>query len=490
MAFLSPSYRLLAKKILLGAFLIISTLMSTYYIIYFGPGAGMMVAAAIVAFGIGAYSIVNYEFGFYSGIALGFFIFFLDRLMDEVFPVGLIVDVQILVTFGGLIVHKVIKREPLFKGAKHIITYAYMVYTLYLLLQFFNPNMYSIDGWVLIVRKFLQFLMIYLIAINIFSSIEKVRFFFRFIVLMAAIAGAYGCYQEWFGLMDFEEAWIWADPKRAGLYFLYDGSFRKFSSLSDPAAFGITMAAAGLLTLVLAIGATSRTRTILLLIGASFMLLGVAYSGTRTSYFILTVGILLYVLMTLSNRNTLIFASFFAMGFVVIVWGPIYGNTTINRIRSTFEFSKDGSLEVRDVNRKAIQPYIYDHPIGGGLATSGAQGMQYNPGHPLAGFPPDSGFVKVAIETGWIGFTFQIILYFLILRTAVHEYYVAHSRKIKSYYLAVIVCVFSFVVAQYSQEAIAQIPGFFIFYSSIALIVRLKHFDTPKTSDTHNTTPA
>ena len=93
MALLSPSYRLLAKKILLGAFLIMSTLMSTYFIIYFGPGAGMMVAAAIVAFGIGAYSIVNYEFGFYSGIALGFFIFFLDRLMDEVFPVGLIVDV-------------------------------------------------------------------------------------------------------------------------------------------------------------------------------------------------------------------------------------------------------------------------------------------------------------------------------------------------------------------------------------------------------------
>ena len=50
-----------------------------------------------------------------------------------------------------------------------------------------------------------------------------------------------------------------------------------------------------------------------------------------------------------------------------VLFAPIYGNGTINRLRSTFQISTDASLQVRDVNRHFIQPYSYSHPIGGGI---------------------------------------------------------------------------------------------------------------------------
>jgi len=479
------NYSTLSKRKNLQVFIILVTfvlvIVSTYLIYTLGSTIGFVVFASIIGIAIGIYSLLNYEFGFYFCLGLGFVIFFLGRIIGEWFPIGVIVDIQILLTFLGLLIHKITRRDSIFKYSNHIISYVYLFYLSFLILQIFNPNMFSIAGWFLIVRKFLQFLLVYILGLNLFTNIQKIDFFFRFIIIISTLTGLYGCYQEWFGLFQFETDWIFSDSKRVGLYMLYDGTFRIFSTLSDPAAFGITMASCFLLVLIIAINLKNRAHKYFHLLACIFMLLGVAYSGTRTSYFVITVGILLYIMMTISNRRTLIFAGIFSALFVLIVWGPIYGNTTINRIRSTFEFSKDGSLEVRDINRKNIQPYIYSHPIGGGLATSGAQGMQYNPGHELAGFPPDSGYIKAAIETGWVGFLFQCLIYFIILRSGVHGYYSSNNQRFKTYYLAILVCLFSFIIAQYSQEAIAQIPSFFLFYSSLALIVRLKQISTEKT---------
>lgn len=467
------------QAVILLVLLVLVTI-SSYLIYHLGAVKGVGLVLGILGIAIGVYSILNYVFGFYFCLGLGYIIFFLGRIVGEWFPIGLIVDTQILLTFSGLLISKIIKRESIFKNSNHIISYMYLFYFSFLLLQIFNPNMFSVAGWFLVIRKFLQFMLIYIIGLNLFSSVKKIDFFFRFIIIISILTGLYGCYQEWFGLLDFETNWIFNDPRRVGLYMLYDGNFRKFSTLSDPAAFGITMACCSLLLLIISINVKSRTIRIFQFLACFFMLLAVGYSGTRTAYFVITVGVLLYIMMTISNKKTVIFAGVFSALFVIIVWGPIYGNTTVNRIRTTFEFSKDGSLEVRDINRKRIQPYIYSHPIGGGLATSGSQGMYYNPGHDLASFPPDSGFIKTAIETGWIGFFFQCLIYFIILRTGVHGYYRVIDSKIKTYYLATLVCLFGFIIAQYSQEAITQIPSFFLFYSSLSLIVRLKQISMKK----------
>ena len=464
------------KNVLLLSALAVLVIISTYVITLLGSN-GALVAGIIIAGAVGIYSLINYEFGFYVSIILGFIIFFIGRLTEDAIPTALIVDLQIICTFIGLIVYKVVHKESFFKNSTHLITYAYLIYTVYLFIQLFNPYMHSAEGWVLVFRKFLQFMMVYFIAMNIFRTYKKIRFFLMFWAGCALFAGAYGCYQEWFGLFDFEMNWIWAVPGRAGLYQLDGGGFRKFSTLSGPAAYGIIMAASALLLAILTLKQKVFSKRILLLIATVFVVLGMGYAGTRTAYFIFSAGSVLYILMTITNRSTLITAALFFMGFAVIMWGPIYGNSTVNRIRTTFD-TDDSSLEVRDVNRAKIQPYIYSHPIGGGVATSGIQGEQYNPTHELSGFPPDSGFIKTAIETGWVGFFFQCLLYCLILLSGVRVFYRSTDQTSKLYSLAAVVTIFSFVISQYGQVSIGQIPDFFLFYSLVAIIVALHQINT------------
>lgn len=446
---------------------------STLAITVLGPSKGILVVGMIISASVGVLSLVNYEFGFYVSIATGFIIFVIDRLTSESYPTGTIADLTVIVAFAGLLIYKVIHRRSFLENTKHNITFAYLIYSCFLLIQLFNPNMQSVAGWAFVIRKFFQFMMIFFIAINLFDSLKKIRFFFTFWTVCAIVAGLYGCYQEWFGFFNYELNWIYSVPARVGLYFI-NGSWRKFSILSDPAAYGITMAVSALLTIVFAIKSESRSQKIKLIIASIILILGMAYSGTRTSYFVLVGGMVFYFLLTITQKSTLLIACSFIMLLLFILFAPIYGNSTINRIRSAFKFSNDASYEVRDINRARIQPYIHDHPIGGGLATSGIQGLQYNPNHTLAGFPPDSGYLKTAIETGWIGLLLQCTMYFIIIRVGVHGYYKSKNKTLKKYYLATVICIFGFVLSQYSQVSIGQTPECFLFYSLLGVLVRLK----------------
>ena len=91
------------------------------------------------------------------------------------------------------------------------------------------------------------------------------------------------------------------------------------------------------------------------------------------------------------------------IGFLTLMYMP-FNPPAIGRIRSTFtQGNKDASAIIRDVNRHRVQPYLYEHPMGGGIFTCIPEGTKYNAGHYLEKFPPDSGYMKVFAEQGWIG---------------------------------------------------------------------------------------
>jgi len=256
---------------------------STLAITNLGSEKGMAIPFAIIGLAVGIYSVLNYTFGFYAATTLGFFVFFIGRFFMDRFPVGYWVDLLILTTFLGLLLNKILKKEPFFTKSGHIITQVYLLYTLFLLVEAFNPSMHSFEGWFFVFRKFIQFLMVYFIALNIFDSVAKVKFFFSYWVALSFIAGLYGCYQEWFGFLPFEMNWIMSTAGRKGLYMLVSGMSRKFSTFSDPAAYGIILAATFVLTVILLLFSKSIKIKLLYLIAGVFIVLGVAYSGTRTA---------------------------------------------------------------------------------------------------------------------------------------------------------------------------------------------------------------
>jgi putative inorganic carbon (HCO3(-)) transporter len=282
----------------------------------------------------------------------------------------------------------------------------------------------------------------------------------------------FGCIEQWHGIFPFEQAYI-GTLKGGSVY--YAGQVRKFSTASGPTGFGMDMAGAAVVFIILGLNEKNNRWKWLYFIGSIIMILGSTYSGTRTSNIMLIAGIAVYILLNFDKKQTRMFAGVMALLLVFVIKLPYYSNATLNRFRSTFEGKHDDSYLVREVNRKRIQPYIWEHPIGGGLGTTNAAGLIYNPGHPLADFQTDDGYLKTALEIGSIGLLITCILYYFILRTGIQEYFRTDKPRNKTVLAACLACLFSFMLADLAQEGINEITNVAIYYPVIAILLRMNY---------------
>src|SRR5262249_18386596 len=141
------------------------------------------------------------------------------------------------------------------------------------------------------------------------------------------------------------------------------------------------------------------------------------FSGTRSSYILIPAAMVMLVILKF-NRKVFVFtaAAGFMLAFLIMV--PT-SNPTLARFQSAFKPSKDRSFEERAKNQEMIKPYILAHPICGGLGSVGVWGQRFAPDSFLAKFPPDSGYVRVAVEMGWIGLFIYCTFSFIILYTGI-----------------------------------------------------------------------
>jgi putative inorganic carbon (HCO3(-)) transporter len=439
---------------------------------------GLSLFALVVGFFVVIACMLNTELGLYINILYSFFAFAFARLLfPTVIQVGIVTDILIVATFLSLVIRRVNLRKSFNEFAQTPVVIAILLYVFFLLVELFNPYAHSFEGWFQTFRRFLGSVFILFFSYNIFTSYAKIRRFIVVLFTLCVITALYGCIQQWHGYFDYEMRWLMADEHGFALINI-NGELRKISTMSDPTAYGILMAACAVFFLILAVNQKKKLYMAILVGGSIFMLLGMAYSGTRTANAVLVAGIAVYILLRLDHKGTRIFAIIAAFVFLGLLYAPIYGNATLNRFRSSFIGTEDASFNVREVNRHFIQPYIYKHPIGGGIGTAGAQGLRFNPGHYLAGFPPDSGYLKKALETGWIGLAFICILYYLTLRYGVKRYFRTRSKRYKIMYAACIASIFSFYLAEFPQEAIGQITDIVVYYPWIAMMLRMKYLDS------------
>src|SRR5258708_24963745 len=437
----------------------------------------MGLASMVVVVGLGlAVSMVVYsEFGFYFSILGSLFVFMILRLLSTEFPLVTAIDGMVWLTFIGLLINKGIKRESLWKNCQSPIMFMYLVFFVYNFIEYFNPNGGSSELYFLFLRRTITLLLFLYWAIQLFTDMNAINRFFKVCIFLFFISALYACYEEWVGMPKFELNYILSDPLREKLAALDGGgNYRKSSFLASCTDFGLLMAGASIIFLILyqKLKASARRRWFILL-SLVLSVLAMTYSGTRTATLMLTVEIVLYVLMTITEKKTMIFFSFFVVLLLGVIFGPIYGNGTLRRLKSTFDLKSEESLQVRDINRHNIQPYIYAHPIAVGLATTVAPFIAYNVGHPLAGFPTDSGPLMIVLEYGWMGLIIQCLTYIVLLQQGIYAYYKTRDMRQKIMLLSAVIFIFGFVFANYAQVAIGQIPNGFIFLALNAVIIRL-----------------
>ncbi len=436
--------------------------------------AGIGVAAFICSAAILIVCITHTQWGLYITVIYSFFAYGFSRFFfNDEFLTGVPYDVLILVTLFSFFVKKISLKNTVNQFIHTSVAIATLALYFFLLVELFNPYTHSFDGWYQTFRKALDSLFLLFIAYTVFENPKNIRNFLTLLFIVCTISGIYGCIQQWHGLFDYEIAWATADSNRFGLIFI-NGEFRKFSTMPDPTAYGIIMASCGILFTIIASNQKKLLIKCVIFTGVIFMFLGLAYSGTRTANAMAVAGLGMFMLLSINKKNTRIFAVVSGLIFIILMYGPFYGNATINRFRTTFSGTNDESYKVREVNRAFIQPYIYSHPIGGGLCTTGAGGLRFNPSHYLAGFPPDSGYLKKALETGWIGLILICVLYFAILKNCIRGYFEADNPEKKVIFAACCAFFFSFYIADFAQDAIGQITDTVVYYPLIAISLRLR----------------
>lgn len=453
----------------------------------YAAGTGLMSEVTLMGsvFGLIVVGICvfNPEVGLYVVMGYGFFAYHISRLLfNDELQLGIGTDILVGTTLVGVIVRNPnIKENATLFFTKRPTLFFFVVF-LYLCIQIFNPLAASLEGWFQVIRKVLASLAILFITFSILDNLKAVKRLLTVLFIFAVLSGAYACIQQWHGLFSFEEQWVKSDPVRFGLIFI-NGDYRKFSIMADPTAFGIIMASCSLLFILLSIYEKKNLRRFFYIGGCVIMLLGMAYSGTRTANVMFIAGLGIFLSLTIHKTATRLFALFCLMLFLFLMYVPIYSNVTLLRFRSSFKGSQDMSYNVREMNRAHIQPYIYGHPFGGGLSTTGGNGVKYNPNHFLAGFPPDSGYLSKALETGWIGLALTCVLYFVTLQYSIRGYFASKRGPMKAMFAAMTAFLFSFYVGEIVQEAVGQFTNMVVYYPIVALIVRLRILDGEKKAD-------
>jgi len=420
-----------------------------------------------------AYGIIAHpKFGIVILLIAAYFIMFSFRFIVTTFPLGTIMDMlEAMLILGFFIKQKV---KPNYDVFKNPISYMILIWVAYNILEVGNPSATSRLAWVYTVRTVAFVTLMYFVFLYNITSIKYIRFLVVMWIVLSIIGALYGIKQEVFGFSPAETAALEAEPERAALYF-QAGHWRKFSIFNDPVVFAYNMVLSALLVIGLSWGVKQGWKKLVLIGLAVLFFLAMIFSGTRGAFALIPVGMILFCILNF-NRKIMIFGIIGAMGFVMLIFMPS-SNPNILRFQTAFKPGNDASYLLRQQNQARIKPFIQTHPMGGGLGSVGVWGQKFSPGTMLANFPPDSGYVRVAVEMGTIGLILFCTLMFVILRTGVTNFYLIKNIELKSYCLAMTCMIFAINVGNYPQEALVQFPTNIYFFLMVAILNKCLELD-------------
>lgn len=431
---------------------------------FFGWVVGALIIVGLTAIPL-LYAIIAYpKFGIVVLLIAAFFLFFIMRFGIN-FPLGTMMDaLEWILILGVLLSYRNAPDKTIFKNPIAFIVAIWVGYTF---LQVANPWAESRLAWLYTVRTVGAVTLMYFVFLYRINSLAYLRLLIRVWVVLALIAALYGYKQEYIGFADSEYQQLVNDPLMVGLLYI-DGHWRKYSIFSDPVTFSYNMVMAFFICISLMQARKRLVFNLLYVLIGAICVSAMLFTGTRGAYVLIPAGLIMYFILRFDKR-VMWLAGVSAFAMIILINIPT-GNPTLYRFQSAFKPSEDASFNVRAQNQKRIQPYILTHPFGGGLGATGVWGVRFAPYSYLASFPPDSGYMRIAVELGWVGLLIFCILMFMVLKTGIDNFFLIRNSELKSICLAMTIVVFVIGIGSFPQEAIVQFPSNILFYMAIAII--------------------
>jgi putative inorganic carbon (HCO3(-)) transporter len=446
----------------------------------FGFTFGVITLAIVIGIPL-IYAIVAYpRLGIIVFLIMAYLIMWFLR-MGVGIPLGTVMDgMEALFILGLFINQKKGKKDwSMFSSP---VTFMVIVWLVYNIMEVLNPTTEARGAWIYTVRTVAIIMLMYFVFQYYINSKEYIRTIFKTWIALAIFGALYALKQEHVGFFNFEEIYLHSDPNIMSLLFIA-GVWRKFSIFSDPVSFAYNMVTVSLLCIGIMTGPIEKKKKLVLGCLLVLFMIAMLSSGTRGAYVLMPASLMLLAVLKY-NRTVMLLVVAGAIGFIGLIFMPT-SNPTLYRFQSAFKPSTDASFNVRAINQKRIQPFIQAHPLGGGLGSTGVWGKKFAPNSYLANFPPDSGYVRVAVELGWLGLLIFCILMFVILRTGINNYYSIRDPELKSYCLASVLVIFALNIGNYPQEALVQFPSNALFYLSVAMIMITKRLDDQQNAPLH-----
>ena len=451
-------------------------LVAAYLVKKGGMPYGALVIVAMIALPV-LYGIIAYPpFALVMLMIAAYFIMWIIRMSIVDFPFGTIMDgfeALILITFFW---HQRFRRDWSFMSQP--VSILLLIWFVYCLLMVLNPVADSQLAWLYSFRTMAMAMLMYYVFVYFVNSIRLIRIVIITWLSLSAFAAVYALKQEYIGFAQFEINSI-SDELNTLLLFI-DGRWRKFSIFGDPVAFSYNMVIGCMICISLFPLAKKRWQKLGLAAMVILFLRAMLLSGTRGAYVLVPAALALYFILNFKMKM-LPYVIMAALLLVVAIRIPT-SNPTLYRFQSAFRPTNDASFNVRTMNQQRIKPYILSHPFGGGLGAAGASGVRFSPNSYLAGFPPDSGYVRLAVETGWLGLLIFCLLVFAALVTGILNFFAIKSQELKGYCLSMVIAVFILNIGNYPQEAIIQFPTNILFYAAMALMIAAYRIDKKQTT--------
>ena len=192
---------------------------------------------AVIAFAsvgaVAAIIVIYYCFfepvtGYFITMFISFFAFYPNHILNIILPIPTFVEVLILIVFFGS--YNSAKKLNLPRNSILLtgVSVVFIIYTIFNIVEFFNPDMQSQGGWLFRFKRYMVFVLVYIVSYRLIDTPQRFRNFMKFWLYLSFIAAAYGCYQQWFGMLPMEIAYIKSDPIEYKLMF-QGGMLRKFS---------------------------------------------------------------------------------------------------------------------------------------------------------------------------------------------------------------------------------------------------------------------
>ena len=439
--------------------------------------AAVIVCLPIVVTGIG----YGFQNPYFVYLLYATYAFFFTTISRYTLKVKLSVGLDILLVYlviSLLVVFYLKKTNFRLKSAVNVFTISYIAWIVFVLLQLTNPLIES-EGITHGIRiMILETFVLYAVASIVSNSPKALRSGLVLIGVFIIIAFIKLMYQKYIGFDSAERYWLYV--QEAARTHIISTGIRYFSYFTDAGNFGVVMAAAGTVNIIIGLNTRNRILAVFYISIAVMGFIGMFLSGTRGALIVPFAGLALYSLICKDLRHFSITLISGLSIFIFLAFTDIgNSNSFIRRARTAFRPTEDASFNVRVENRKEMAQYLKDYPFGVGISNDIPKlWLQADDTYKEGTLPPDSFFVATWIQTGVVGVALQILIYAITLLGCCYiVMFKVRDRYLRQELAAFTGTVFGILLSGYTGYAPGMPPTNFIIVAMIAFVMNGAYID-------------